>query len=155
MTKHAAPSPSYPWYAERDADMCLTATIKIPGLSITGYGPHFSFWNVHKQPFKLKHSFCLILKNKTKKSKESQSSCLSFFFSETLACRWSLLKVFSSLTPEWEKLLCCKNQECRCYNEAALWKDRTGENWINVNMAISLPPSRRNMANLSRSCYRC
>lgn len=44
----------------------------------------------------------------------------------------------------------CK-QECPHYNEATLWKDRMRENSINVNMAIRLPPSRRNMANLSHS----
>lgn len=39
------------------------------------------FENVHKQPFKLKHSFCLILKNKTKKGKSRKAAAfLSFFF---------------------------------------------------------------------------
>lgn len=49
-------------------------------------------------------------------------------------------------------LLYCKNQECLSYNEVPLWKDRMGENWINVNMAIRLPPSRINRANLSHCC---
>lgn len=38
------------------------------------------FENVHKQPFKLKHSFCLILKNKTKKKAKSRKAAASFFF---------------------------------------------------------------------------
>lgn len=49
-------------------------------------------------------------------------------------------------------LLYCKNQEGLSYNEAPLWKDRMKENWINVNMAIRLPPSRRNTADLSHCC---
>lgn len=38
------------------------------------------FENVHKQPFKLKHSFCLILKNKTKKGKSRKAAAFLSFF---------------------------------------------------------------------------
>lgn len=91
-----------------------------------------------------------LLFDKKRKDKESQSSrpfpgklcCVAVAFSNVF------LTVPSALFP----VLCCKNQECPRFNEAPLWKDRMGENWINVNMAIRLPPSRRNMANLSHSC---
>lgn len=88
--------------------------------------------NVHKQ------LFCL-----TKKDSRADAHFLGNFV-VSLYCFWFYF--FLCFFP-----LSCKTQECLHYNEAPLQIGRVGENLINVNKAIRLSPSRRNMANLSHS----